>query len=126
MFRWLFGLDNGLSDDIDTQQFQYFAKLIRRCILADETVTRARRASVRSSPQQPHVHEHRVIICTHEPDWILGAYDHTSNAVNVRSLIALLGGRVALRLAGMGVWQRQLGGQLRAGFIGGVFYHSHR
>ena len=74
---WLFCLDNALSDDIDALQFKYFASIIERMGEDD-----------------------RVIIATHEPDWIIDTHDKRTSGSNTAYLIKILKGKVALRLAG--------------------------
>ena len=75
---WVFGLDNGLNGDIDATQSAYFCELGR------------------SLPQNA-----RVIICTHDPPWVLNQY-HSQKSGKMLTLLmdTVLRGKVRLRLAG--------------------------
>jgi hypothetical protein len=74
---WCVCFDKGLVGDIDAMQLRYFARLA-------EVI-----------PEH-----HRVIVMTHEPDWIIGNYEKRSVAPNLLYLLGMLGDRVKLRIAG--------------------------
>ena len=78
---WLFGLDLALENDIDMRQYQYFVAIAESLIKDTD----------------------RVIFCTHEPTWLLDAYDGVeTSSPNVKSLMRTkcLRGKVAMRIAG--------------------------
>ncbi|CAI5714636.1 unnamed protein product [Peronospora destructor] len=77
---WLFGVDLALENDIDTDQFGYFERVVQ-------------------SQMDPN---DAVIVLTHEPRWLLNVYENKSNIdVKLSYLIEhILKGRVAVRLAG--------------------------
>jgi len=76
---WLFGLDNGLAQDIDVPQFQYFSWVVEHHV----------------GPQD------RVIVVTHEPGWVLDNYFGGKTQRNVQDLVRyVVGDRCVLRLAG--------------------------
>ena len=74
---WLFGMDNALSDDIDYHQFKYFSDIAEHMAPTD-----------------------RVILMTHEPDWIVDAFFAVTTSSNIAHLIQKLRGKVVLRIAG--------------------------
>ena len=74
---WVFALDNALNNDIDPIQFQYFARLA--ALLADGD---------------------RVILCYHEPDWVINAHEKVDICQNIAYLQSILQGKVVLKLAG--------------------------
>ena len=74
---WLFALDNALNNDIDPVQFQYFARLA--ALLADDD---------------------RVILCYHEPCWVINAHEKVDICQNIHYLQGILQGKVVLKLAG--------------------------
>lgn len=59
----------GLGEDIDSFQFRYFLQLSEAMTELD-----------------------RVVLCCHEPDWVIDAYEERTSAPSVRYLLALLGG----------------------------------
>lgn len=85
---WVFGLDFALEDDIDGLQYQYFASVAHHC-LGDHD---------------------QVILCSHEPTWVLDAYLNdphpedqpiSRTSKNLKQLMRRhLRGRVAMRIAG--------------------------
>ena len=80
---WVFGLDYSLVNDIDTTQFEYFAKIINRYF-------------------NNRLRKERVIIITHLPDWILNNHEKTTYGKNLHYLMKYIIGkdRVRLRLSG--------------------------
>ncbi|GBG34022.1 Hypothetical Protein FCC1311_102452 [Hondaea fermentalgiana] len=85
---WAFGLDFALEDDIDGLQYQYFASVAHRCLGEND----------------------QVILCSHEPTWLLDAYLNdphpedkpiSRTSKNLKQLVRRhLRGRVAMRIAG--------------------------
>ena len=75
---WLFALDNALNNDIDPVQFQYFARLAAGSVQQDD----------------------RVILCYHEPDWVINAHEKVDIGQNIHYLQTVLDGKVVLKLAG--------------------------
>ncbi|CAI5732946.1 unnamed protein product [Peronospora farinosa] len=77
---WLFGVDLALENDIDTDQFGYFERVVQSQMGSNDA----------------------VIVLTHEPRWLLNVYENKSNVdVKLSYLIEhILKGRVAVRLAG--------------------------
>ena len=75
---YLFGLDNGLTADIDPAQTCYFAAIAKKLPATA-----------------------RVIVVTHDPNWIMDVYDDTVTGSNLSYLMrTCLRDKVALRLAG--------------------------
>ena len=74
---WVFALDNALNNDIDPTQFQYFARLAATMGEDD-----------------------RVILCYHEPDWVINAHEKVDICQNIAYLQSTLQGKVVLKLAG--------------------------
>jgi hypothetical protein len=76
---WIFGVDLALTLDIDAAQFAFFVDTIEREMGPDD----------------------RVIVCTHEPTWLLSWYE---GAAEPRTLLELIEGRLKgrciIRLAG--------------------------
>ncbi|ETV93544.1 hypothetical protein, variant 8 [Aphanomyces invadans] len=76
---WVFGCDLALEDDINVEQFACFEAIVEAHIGPTD----------------------RVIIVTHEPSWILDAYEHRRSEEKLQYLITtILAGRVVVRLAG--------------------------
>ena len=79
---WIFGLDHGLSTDIDIDQFKYFAEISANFVKSTDS----------------------VIILNHEPAWVIEADDESHkncHETNVRELLDHhLCGKVRLRIAG--------------------------
>lgn len=80
---WIFAVDYALNGDMDTKQFQYFAKIVESYFDDD-------------------VRAERVIIMTHQPDWIINDHEGSNLGENLRYLINNIIGhdRLRLRLAG--------------------------
>ena len=85
---WIFGVDLALSEDIDTEQYKFFADVAKRRVGKDDA----------------------VIIMTHEPYWVLDTSEQRSEdgstryefaERNLRELMAThLKGKVRARIAG--------------------------
>ncbi|KAI9989837.1 hypothetical protein PInf_020124 [Phytophthora infestans] len=77
---WLFGVDLALENDVDTEQFGFFERVVKTQMGPNDA----------------------VIVLTHEPRWLLNVYEDRSNVdVKLSYLIEnVLKGRVAVRLAG--------------------------
>ncbi|RLN02449.1 hypothetical protein BBJ28_00006243 [Nothophytophthora sp. Chile5] len=77
---WLFGVDLALENDVDTEQFAFFERVVQSQMGPDDA----------------------VIVLTHEPRWLLDVYEDRSDVdVKLSHLLdTVLQGRVALRLAG--------------------------
>uniref|UniRef100_A0AAV1T0I2 Calcineurin-like phosphoesterase domain-containing protein n=1 Tax=Peronospora matthiolae TaxID=2874970 RepID=A0AAV1T0I2_9STRA len=77
---WLFGVDLALENDVDTEQFGFFERVVQSQMGPNDA----------------------VILVTHEPRWLLNVYEKKSNVdVKLAYLIEhILKGRVAVRLAG--------------------------
>ena len=80
---WVLGLDLALDDDINIEQFSFFAKMADQSMQPNDT----------------------VIIVTHVPHWVLSEYENRSGEsmpeTNLRELMRThLKGKVKLRLAG--------------------------
>ena len=76
---WMFAVDLSLTLDIDPAQYQFFADTIEREMGPDD----------------------RVIVCTHEPTWLLAWYEGASEPRSLLELIeAKLRGRCVMRVAG--------------------------
>ena len=119
---WVFGLDNGVENDIDTVQFQYFARVRWPSMpVPPPLLTYTRCYGVQVAREIGP--DDRVIFCTHEPDWVNDVFEGVTSAVNLRWVSSwfaarlhagshcllyprrhlmhkILGDRVALRLAG--------------------------
>eukprot|EP01083_Nonionella_stella_P090355 252429_1 len=80
---WIFAADFALNNDIDTKQFQYFAKVVETYFDGETRLE-------------------RVIIITHMPDWIINNHQQCSYGQNLQYLISNIIGadRIRLRLAG--------------------------
>ena len=80
---WVFAFDFSLTNDINTTQFKYFAKIVKR-YFNDKT------------------RNERVIIITHLPDWIINAHEKSNYGSNLSYLLSNIIGkdRIRLRLAG--------------------------
>jgi len=74
---WCLALDNALANDIDVNQFQYFARL--STMMGDND---------------------RVILMYHEPDWVIRAHEKIEIGQNIQQLQELLNGKVVLKIAG--------------------------
>jgi hypothetical protein len=75
---WVFGLDKGLAVDIDARQYAYFARICDAMPKTD-----------------------RVILVTHEPQWVLDPFEGHSTEFNIQCLIRdHIQSRLVLRLAG--------------------------
>ncbi len=79
---WVLGFDLALDDDIDIEQFTFFANAAKQ--------------------MQPH---HNAIIVTHVPHWVLDEYESHKNALNKENNLKELvkthfRGKVRLRIAG--------------------------
>ena len=70
-------MDNALQDDIDYHQFKYFSDIADNMNESD-----------------------RVILMTHEPDWIVDSHFGVTTSSNIAHLIQKLRGRVVARVAG--------------------------
>lgn len=76
---WLFAVDLALDDDIDMCQYRYFAKV------AEERMQ----------------HDHRAIIVTHCPQWLIDWFWGRNDGKNLRQLLrGPLRGRARIHLAG--------------------------
>lgn len=82
---WMFAFDQGLGEDIDADQFRYFAHVARTKVKSDD----------------------RIIVATHEPVWLYDAYreggveERPLRSPMLKELLRThLGDRVALRLCG--------------------------
>ncbi|KAL4087625.1 hypothetical protein PRIC1_013514 [Phytophthora ramorum] len=77
---WLFGVDLALENDVDTEQFGFFERVVQSQMGPDDA----------------------VIVLTHEPRWLLDVYEDRSNVDTKLSYLIenVLKGRVAVRLAG--------------------------
>ncbi|KXZ46777.1 hypothetical protein GPECTOR_40g511 [Gonium pectorale] len=76
---WLFGFDLALVQDIDMQQYRYFANVVEQRMEPDD----------------------QVILITHEPLWLLEWYWQRRHGSNLRQLVrGHLRGRARLHLAG--------------------------
>ncbi|KAG3116671.1 hypothetical protein PI124_g5888 [Phytophthora idaei] len=77
---WLFGVDLALENDVDTEQFGFFERVVKTQMGPNDA----------------------VIVLTHEPRWLLDVYEDKSNVdLKLSYLIEnVLKGRVAVRLAG--------------------------
>ncbi|KAG7401456.1 hypothetical protein PHYBOEH_001001 [Phytophthora boehmeriae] len=77
---WLFGVDLALENDVDTEQFGFFERVVETQMGPNDA----------------------VIVLTHEPRWLLDLYEDRSNVdAKLAHLIdTILKGRVAVRLAG--------------------------
>ena len=79
---WVFGADYALNGDIDIKQFQYFAKIVESYF---NNNTRAE----------------RVVIITHQPDWIINDHEHSNLGENRYLINNVIGeDRLRLRLSG--------------------------
>eukprot|EP01084_Bolivina_argentea_P265311 449670_1 len=80
---WIFAADYALNNDIDFKQFEYFAKIIEIYF-------------------NNNLRNERVIIITHEPDWIVNDHENHNDGQNLQYLINNIIGndRLRLRLAG--------------------------
>ncbi|DAZ93441.1 TPA: hypothetical protein N0F65_003138 [Lagenidium giganteum] len=77
---WLFGVDLALEDDVNTEQFALFQRVVESRMGPDDA----------------------VIIVTHEPRWLLDVYESTDKSEEKLSYLIknILKDRVAVRLAG--------------------------
>ncbi|GIL77238.1 hypothetical protein Vretifemale_6729 [Volvox reticuliferus] len=76
---WLFGFDLALVQDIDMQQYRYFANVVEQRMGPDD----------------------QVILMTHEPLWLLEWFWQRRHGTNLRQLVrGHLRGRARLHLAG--------------------------
>lgn len=77
---WLFGVDLALENDINTEQFSLFQRIAEKHMREDDA----------------------VIIVTHEPRWLLDAYENSDSSEDKLAFLMnkVLKGRVVLRLAG--------------------------
>jgi hypothetical protein len=77
---WLFGVDLALENDVDTEQFGFFERVVQSQMGPNDA----------------------VIVLTHEPRWLLNVYEDRSNVDTKLSYLIekVLKGRVAVRLAG--------------------------
>ncbi|ETO31334.1 hypothetical protein RFI_05786, partial [Reticulomyxa filosa] len=79
---WLFGVDYSLTDDLDTHQFQYFARIVELYFSKDVSLD-------------------KVIILSHLPDWIVNDHENQNYGANLRYLCQhVLQGRIKARLCG--------------------------
>lgn len=79
---WVLGFDLALDDDIDIEQFTFFANAAKQ--------------------MQPH---HNAIIVTHVPNWVINEYENHENALkrenNLKELVRThFRSNVRLRIAG--------------------------
>ncbi|KAE9129507.1 hypothetical protein PF010_g4146, partial [Phytophthora fragariae] len=77
---WLFGVDLALENDVDTEQFGFFERVVQSQMGPNDA----------------------VIVLTHEPRWLLDVYEDRSNLDAKLSYLIenVLKGRCAVRLAG--------------------------
>ncbi|GMF09794.1 unnamed protein product [Phytophthora lilii] len=77
---WLFGVDLALENDVDTEQFGFFERVVQSQMGPNDA----------------------VIVLTHEPRWLLDVYEDRSNVDAKLSYLLenVLKGRCAVRLAG--------------------------
>lgn len=84
---WVFGLDNALQEDIDTLQVMSVCLSVQVCdadwrgALHTPSSFQYQYFAQLAATMDP---DDRVIICTHEPDWVLDAFQHHSSADNLR------------------------------------------